>query len=172
MGKALTERGFAKLSGCTHTAVRKAIATGRVEEGPRGIDPGDRTNAFFIEKCRYRAIGKMETHGRVSPGWAALCLPVPGRAPKPIFYFTPGGDTLLASGTFFDDWRFDSEEWTALDPSGGVHRLELVTHPDAPPHWMEKPKSVGRPAARPRALPGVAKGTGRPRAARSIAGRA
>jgi len=172
MGKALTERGFAKLSGCSHTAVAKGIATGRVKEGPRGIDPGDRRNAYFVEKCRYKAIGKMETHGRVSPGWAALCLPVPGRAPKPVFYYAPSGETILASGTFFDSWRFDSETWEAIDPAGKIHTLELVTNPDAPPPWMKEPGKLGRPPLRPRAVLGVVRGHGKPRADRATARRA
>jgi hypothetical protein len=150
MGSEIGIRAFSRLAGVSSPAVRKGIATGRVHEGANGLDPTERTNALFIGTCHYRKIGDMAVRGRIVPRWAAICVPFPGRHPKPVFFFTPSGDTVLASGTFFDDWRFDSEEWTALDPSGGVHRLELVTHPAAPPPWMKEALREGKNAARPR----------------------
>jgi len=148
MGEEISIRAFAKIAGVTPPAVRKGIATCRVHDGANGLDPDDRTNALFIETCHYKKIGDMECRGKIAPRWAALCLPVPDRAPKPIFYFTPSGETILASGTFFDSWRFDPDKWTAHDPKGKIHRLEIVTHPDAPPPWMKDEKKKPAKARR------------------------
>lgn len=148
MGSEIGIRAFSRLAGVTPPAIRKAIATGRVTEGANGIDPEDGTNAYFIEKAHFVKIGEMETRGEVAPGWAAVCVPFPGQHPKPIFYFTPSGETILASGTFFDSWRFDPDKWTAHDPKGKIHRLEIVTHPDAPPPWMKDEKKKPAKARR------------------------
>jgi hypothetical protein len=169
MGSEISIRAFAKIAGVTPPGIRKAIKTGRVHEGANGLDPDDRTNALFIGTCHYKKIGEMERRGRIAPRWAAICVPFPGQHPKPVFYYAPSGETIVAGGTFFEDWGFDPDEWTAHDPSGGVHRLELVTCPDAPPPWFSEARSAGRPSARPRALPGVVKGHARP-PARHLAG--
>jgi len=137
MGKEIAIRAFARLADVSPAAIRKGIASGRVEEGERGINPESGTNAFFLESCWQKKVMAMEVEEHVRPRWAAMCVAFSGRGPKPIFFYPPHGESrVLATDDFFDDWRFDPGAWTAHDPQGKVHRLTLVTCPGAPPLWL------------------------------------
>lgn len=164
MSKEISQRAFARTAGVSAAAIRHALAAGRLVEDDNGMDLEEGTNALFLEEHQQQAVERMEEAGELLPGWACMAVPFPGRAPCPVFFLPPYGETSFpASDDSFDGWTFDAEVWTATDPAGKRHKLVLVTCKDRPP-WLEKAQRARKSATRPRARGRVISRGGRARA--------
>lgn len=161
---------LASICDCSRSAVSKARRAGRVHVDEEGMVPLDHvTNRFFIQQAQYRKAEEMMLSGKVAPGWSAICVPLPERT-RPVFFIPPDerAENVLSHDEFFDEWKFDPEEWIAVDPEGRKHRMSFVYDHRNPPPWLDE-DVIDIPEGR---SPDHARGRGpRPRPSRHAAAR-
>lgn len=135
----ITKAELARLAAVSRAAVRKAETQGKIQPTAEGkLDLAERKNLAFLRRALDRKAADMAMNTRkILPGWAALCAEKSNGGLFPLVFFQP---YPLADDDAIDlqrGWEIDQERWTAKDPKGGEHPLQLRYDYQNPPPWLE-----------------------------------